>query len=88
MKTYAHTLMLLREKLEDQGDKKEQLERAVAAKKVELMTAMRDQLAKMGRLDASLDAQIAALREKAGLDQADKNETTNAKRSPALAVMR
>jgi len=91
VKTYAHTLMLLREKLEDQGDKKEQLERAVAAKKYELMSAMRDQLAKAGRIDAALDAQIAALREKAGLDQAvaTHNDTsTNAKRSPALNVMR
>jgi len=51
---------------------------------------MRDQLAKMGRLDASLDAQIAALREKAGLNQSNetKDNTSTAMRSPALAVMR
>ncbi|HTJ41958.1 MAG TPA: BadF/BadG/BcrA/BcrD ATPase family protein [Kofleriaceae bacterium] len=87
VKTYAHTLMLLREKLEDQADKKTQLERAVAAKKVELMSAMRDQLAAMGRVDLNLDKQIEELRAKAGLNETEKS-TSSAKRSPALAVMR
>jgi hypothetical protein len=39
VKTYAHTLMLLREKLEDQADKKLVLERALTEKKLELMYA-------------------------------------------------
>jgi predicted nucleotide-binding protein (sugar kinase/HSP70/actin superfamily) len=91
VKTYAYTLMLLKEKLEDQGEKRKELEKAVARKKVELMSHMRDQLARAGRIDASLDRQIEELRQIAGMNDTDHDRDPtppNAKRSPALAVMR
>ena len=45
VKTYAHTLMLLKEKLEDQATKKVELDRAVVAKKLELMQVLQQKLA-------------------------------------------
>src|ERR1041384_7021385 len=42
VKTYAHTLMLLKEKLEDQGIKQQHLELSVVSKKLELMDKLRD----------------------------------------------
>ena len=61
VKTYAHTLMLLKEKLEDQAMKKVELDRAVTVKKLELMKQLQAKLAGVGRIDANLDAEIAAL---------------------------
>src|SRR5207248_7028139 len=57
VKTYAHTLMLLREKLEDQATKKGDLDRAVAEKKLELMRGLQQKLAALGRTDGKLDEQ-------------------------------
>jgi activator of 2-hydroxyglutaryl-CoA dehydratase/predicted nucleotide-binding protein (sugar kinase/HSP70/actin superfamily) len=93
VKTYAHTLMLLREKLEDQADKRTQLEVTLDRKKLELMERLHERLAKMGRTDLALEQQIHALRERVGAAEPAPAETdttppTAAKRSPALAVMR
>jgi len=92
VKTYAHTLMLLREKLEDRADKKVQLELALDKKKLELMERLHDRLAQMGRTDLALEQQIHALRERVGAAEPAADETstlpTAARRSPALAVMR
>ncbi|MCE9576411.1 MAG: acyl-CoA dehydratase activase-related protein [Deltaproteobacteria bacterium] len=92
VKTYAHTLQLLREKLEDQAEKKLTLERAVTRKKLELMEHLKARLGEKGKVDHSLDAQIEALRATLPAEPAptaDNHPTPpTAKRSPALAVMR
>jgi predicted nucleotide-binding protein (sugar kinase/HSP70/actin superfamily) len=61
VKTYAHTLMLLREKLEDQAQKKVELDRTLVAKKLELMRTLQQKLAAQGRIDERLDAEVKAL---------------------------
>jgi len=61
VKTYAYTLMLLREKLEDQGQKKIELDRSVQLKKLELMRALQQKLASVGKIDSNLDTQVATL---------------------------
>jgi hypothetical protein len=53
--------MLLREKLEDQAQKKVELDRAVTIKKLELMKHLQQKLAGVGRTDDTLDAEIKAL---------------------------
>jgi len=83
VKTYAHTLMLLREKLEDQAEKTVELDLAVAKKKLELYERLQHQLAGRGRTDTTVDRQVAALRE--ALDA--HAPRTAARRSAALAVM-
>ena len=88
VKTYAHTLMLLREKLEDQGIKHAELDRAVVTKKLELMTALQAKLAAAGRIDEALDRQIAAAGEQvAAWRAADEASRPKAKRPAALHVM-
>ncbi len=61
VKTYAHTLMLLKEKLEDQALKMTELDRAVSTKKLELMKQLQNKLAGVGRTDDKLDAEVKAL---------------------------
>src|SRR6476469_5031153 len=61
VKTYAHTLMLLREKLEDQATRKVELDRSMSEKKLELMKALQQKLAGIGRTDDKLDSEIKAL---------------------------
>jgi predicted nucleotide-binding protein (sugar kinase/HSP70/actin superfamily) len=88
VKTYAHTLMLLREKLEDQATKKVELDRAVTEKKLELMTVLQAKLTTAGKTDANLDAQIAALGEQvAAWRAADEASRPKAKRAGALKVI-
>lgn len=89
VKTYAYTLMLLREKLEDQAQKKVELDRTLTAKKLELMKALAHKLAMTGRLDDKLDREIAALEAQVATWQpATTADASKGKRSSALAVMR
>jgi predicted nucleotide-binding protein (sugar kinase/HSP70/actin superfamily) len=89
VKTYAYTLMLLREKLEDQGQKKVELDRSVTEKKLELMVALQRKLAGVGRTDDKLDGEIGALAEKvAAWKAADEANRPKAKRAQALNVVR
>ncbi|MGE5186262.1 MAG: CoA activase, partial [Acidobacteriota bacterium] len=89
VKTYAHTLMLLREKLEDQAQKKVELDRTLAAKKLELMKGLQTKLAGLGRTDDKLDAEIASLEQQVAAWQAeDDAKRPKAKKSPALNVIR
>ncbi|HEY4239169.1 MAG TPA: acyl-CoA dehydratase activase-related protein, partial [Kofleriaceae bacterium] len=89
VKTYAHTLMLLKERLEDQATKKVELDRTVTEKKLELMRALQTKLAGVGRTDDKLDREIHTLDEQVSAwrasDEANKPKT---KRSAALNVMR
>jgi predicted CoA-substrate-specific enzyme activase len=63
VKTYAHTLMLLREKLEDQADKLKELELAKARKRLELLERLQQQLAGLGRTDHTVETQLAQVRD-------------------------
>jgi predicted nucleotide-binding protein (sugar kinase/HSP70/actin superfamily) len=99
VKTYAHTLMLLRERLEDQAGKEKQLQLALAEKKLALLGQLQQKLAAAGRIDAQVDQQVAALREittqlaaqlspARPADDGAARPAKPAKRSSALAVMR
>jgi predicted nucleotide-binding protein (sugar kinase/HSP70/actin superfamily) len=88
VKTYAHTLMLLREKLEDQAAKKVELDRAMALKKLELMKHLQAKLAGVGRTDDKLDREVAAIEALAqqwAAEEAAKNP--KAKKLAALNVI-
>ena len=85
VKTYAHTLMLLREKLEDQSLKTVELDRSVTQKKLELMRTLQGKLAGVGRTDDKLDTEIRSL-EALVAEWAAANPKT--KRPAALNVVR
>src|SRR5512140_1543485 len=89
VKTYAHTLMLLREKLEDQATKQVELDRALTEKKLELMATLQQKLASVGRTDDKLDHEVRKLQvqvlEWAEADEANKHK---GKRPAALNAMR
>jgi activator of 2-hydroxyglutaryl-CoA dehydratase/predicted nucleotide-binding protein (sugar kinase/HSP70/actin superfamily) len=89
VKTYAHTLMLLREKLEDRGTKQQELDRAVTEKKLDMMLALQRKLAGVGRTDDRLDREITQLGERVSAWRAaDEAARPKAKRATALNVMR
>jgi hypothetical protein len=88
VKTYAHTLMLLREKLEDQATKKVELDRSMAEKKLALMKTLQTKLAGVGRTDDKLDAEIKQLDERVtAWRAADEANRPKAKRAQALNVV-
>jgi hypothetical protein len=89
VKTYAHTLMLLKEKLEDQATKKVELDRTLTEKKLELMASLQQKLASVGRTDDKLDNEIRTLAEQvAQWREAEAANKPKAKKSAALNVMR
>ena len=89
VKTYAHTLMLLREKLEDRATKQAELDRSVTEKKLEMMLALQRKLAGVGRTDDRLDREIVQLDQRvAAWKAADDAARPKAKRASALNVMR
>jgi predicted CoA-substrate-specific enzyme activase len=89
VKTYAHTLMLLREKLEDQAAKQLELDRSMTEKKLEMMKVLQGKLAGVGRTDDRLDREIRELGERvAAWRAADEAAKPKAKRPVALNVMR
>jgi len=64
VKTYGYTLMLAKERLEDESQKNAELDRSLIAKKLELMEQIRAQMhAKAGISDEALEAKIAEHRE-------------------------
>lgn len=62
VKTYAHSLKLHQERLEDVAAKKAELHRRLDEKRLELLKMKRAQLAQRRRRDPALEAQIAELR--------------------------
>jgi activator of 2-hydroxyglutaryl-CoA dehydratase/predicted nucleotide-binding protein (sugar kinase/HSP70/actin superfamily) len=64
VKTYAHSLRLEQERLEDVAQKRAELALSIDRKRLELLELKREELAKLARHDASVDAQIAELRDK------------------------
>jgi predicted nucleotide-binding protein (sugar kinase/HSP70/actin superfamily) len=88
VKTYAHTLMLLREKLEDQAVKKVELDRTVSTKKLELLRQLQTKLAGVGRTDDKLDSEINALSTQVAVWQAEEEaKRPKAKRPLGLKVV-
>ncbi len=83
VKTYAYTLMLLKEKLEDQGEKRGELDVAVAKKKLELLESLQGKLAVLGKTDDTIEQAVATLRDLVAASQPKSN-----KRPAALAVLR
>jgi activator of 2-hydroxyglutaryl-CoA dehydratase/predicted nucleotide-binding protein (sugar kinase/HSP70/actin superfamily) len=88
VKTYAHTLMLLREKLEDRATKQQELDRTMSEKKLEMMLSLQRKLAGVGRTDDRLDGEIAQLGERVAAWKAADDARPKAKRAAALNVMR
>ena len=72
VKTYAHTLMLLKEKLEDQAQKQVVLDRTLVEKKLVLMTSLQQKLTSVGKVDAALNAQIVSLSEQVAAWRAEE----------------
>jgi activator of 2-hydroxyglutaryl-CoA dehydratase/predicted nucleotide-binding protein (sugar kinase/HSP70/actin superfamily) len=64
VKTYAHSLRLQQERLEDLGRKRQELSLRLDEKRLELLKAKQRQLEAMKRHDPDLDGHIAALAEK------------------------
>ncbi len=89
VKTYAYTLMLLKEKLEDQAVKKVELDRTVTEKKLEMMHSLQTKLASVGKTDERLDREIRNLVDQVSAWRAaDEANKPKAKRAAALNVMR
>nr|MBA3540434.1 CoA activase [Deltaproteobacteria bacterium] len=86
VRTYGYTLMMLRERLEDQAVKVTELDRSVTMKKLELMKSLQQKLANTGRLDDKLDGQVKALETQVGIWESEKPKNT--KRPAALNVLR
>jgi septal ring factor EnvC (AmiA/AmiB activator) len=81
--------MLLKEKLEDQGIKKVELDRSLVEKKLELMATLQQKLASVGRTDDKLDREIKTLAEQVAVwREADAANKPKMKKSAALNVMR
>jgi predicted nucleotide-binding protein (sugar kinase/HSP70/actin superfamily) len=88
VKTYAHTLMLLREKLEDQAIKQVELDRAVSRKKLELLKHLQAKLAGVGRTDDKLDREVTGLEAQIAAWQAEEDaKRPKAKRPLGLKVV-
>lgn len=64
VKTYAHSLRLQQERLEDLGQKRRELEHAIERKRLELLTLKQKQLMSLHKSDAQLDSLIEQTREK------------------------
>jgi len=89
VKTYAYTLMLLKEKLEDNGTKKVELDRSVTVKKLELMKSLANKLASVGKIDERLDREMKTLEAQVSEWMlAEEANKPKGKRTAGLNVMR
>ncbi|MBX3272156.1 MAG: CoA activase [Sandaracinaceae bacterium] len=66
VKTYAHSLSLHQERLEDLAKKRTELARRLDEKRLELLELKRAELASRRRRDPAVEAQIAEVRERLG----------------------
>jgi hypothetical protein len=64
VKTYAHSLRLQQERLEDTSSKKRELERAIDKKRLELLELKRGQLERLRQRDPGIEQQLADLVQK------------------------
>jgi predicted nucleotide-binding protein (sugar kinase/HSP70/actin superfamily) len=74
IKTYAHTLSLYQERLEDAAKKQLEFERKRSEKKLELIEKKLGILAQMGRRDPALEIEVTTLKNKLGLADAPAAE--------------
>ncbi|HEX6276815.1 MAG TPA: acyl-CoA dehydratase activase-related protein, partial [Polyangiaceae bacterium] len=75
VKTYAHSLRLQQERLEDLSSKKRELARRIDEKRLELLRMKQSQFEAMKRQDPELEARIAELAEKVRSYEAPPVET-------------
>ncbi len=88
VKTYAYTLMLLKEKLEDNGQKRVELDRSIVEKKLELMVTLQRRLAGAGRIDDKLDGEVLTLATQVAVWRAaDETSRPKGKRPAGLNVV-
>jgi hypothetical protein len=81
--------MLLKEKLEDHGMKKVELDRSVSEKKLEMLRALQTKLANVGRTDDKIDLAVKTLETQVtAWRAADDANKPKAKRALALNVVR
>jgi predicted nucleotide-binding protein (sugar kinase/HSP70/actin superfamily) len=64
VKTYAHSLQLHKERLEDAGKRKRELELSIERKRLELLELKTEQLRKMQRRDPALESALEAVRQR------------------------
>ena len=83
VKTYAYTLMLLREKLEDQATKKVELDRNVIAKKLELMAVLQRKLATAGQASTTRSIDRSRRSPRRQSPAAPRRRTTTTSRRPS-----
>jgi activator of 2-hydroxyglutaryl-CoA dehydratase/predicted nucleotide-binding protein (sugar kinase/HSP70/actin superfamily) len=78
VKTYAHSLGMHKERLDDVASAKEELRQRVEEKRLELLQARRRQLAERSRRDESIERQIAELTERVAAYARARAEKTEA----------
>jgi predicted nucleotide-binding protein (sugar kinase/HSP70/actin superfamily) len=83
VKTYAHTLMLHQEKLEDMANKKRQLQQRLDEKRLELLQMKHAQMQALRNPDAKLSAEIEALTEKVRGYELDRESMAQQARADA-----
>jgi len=72
VKTYAHSLKLHEERLDDHAAKKRELEQRIDEKRLELLRMKREELAARQRPDAAIEAQISELIERVAAYELDE----------------
>jgi activator of 2-hydroxyglutaryl-CoA dehydratase/predicted nucleotide-binding protein (sugar kinase/HSP70/actin superfamily) len=85
VKTYAHSLKLREEHLEDVASRKDELERRIDQKRLELLRVKQEQLAADRRADLGLERQIQELAEKVGQYQVEASKSEEEMTSRVLA---
>jgi activator of 2-hydroxyglutaryl-CoA dehydratase/predicted nucleotide-binding protein (sugar kinase/HSP70/actin superfamily) len=78
VKTYAHSLKLHEERLEDNAAKKRELAQRIDHKRLELLRMKQEQLAERARRDPEIEKQIAELAEKVAAYQIDEERAAAA----------
>jgi predicted nucleotide-binding protein (sugar kinase/HSP70/actin superfamily) len=88
VKTYVHSLKRQQERLEDLTAKKQELERRLDHKRLELLRMKQAELSARQHRDAALEAQINTLAEKVAAYQAPAQEPEQATKSQQLISLR
>jgi len=87
VKTYAHSLTLHQERLEDLAKKKQELAKRVDEKRLELLKMKRDQLASRRRRDEAIEAQIAEVEERLGRYRVDPDPDQDAREAARAGLV-
>jgi len=87
VKTYAHSLKLHQERLEDLAQRKQELARRIDEKRLELLKMKRDQLATRRRRDETIEAQIADVEERLGRYQVNPDPDQDAREAARAGLV-